>query len=931
MRIYLDPKRNFPVYDVVGVFDIEATSIDVVCANQVDIPNPATEGMYDILVYNAQYAHPNLDTKREYIRVGAMSWSDGIATLSGLLRGQQDTDAEDHNIANTTYRAILTWSKKDRDDINSALNTVMNSIGGRSVIYDEALTAGDIVKIINDGGPKAQKIIQNLSTPEVPIDLSVSITRMAAAPLSETKMAVVYVSSTNACNLAIYDIVDNGRQIVMMSSTGIPGATPYSSISLVSLLSTKLVFTIRENTTHYTKCWVIDVGSDNSLTIGSAQLPYGSFDADDIHVCVITSSRIVVVCEYSSKAVIGDISGRTISWGTVGTYNSSGNAWMPALTLLNSTSFVVLFFDTTLKAVVCTISGSTISAGTPTSLGPTNVAHNSICALSATKVVIAYSGGGYYGMVVVGNISGSTITIQTPVTFYENQTDYSYIIKLTSSSFIVSWNPQDVYQSRAQIGTVSGNNITMEGSAVISYISNDDISVYNPLVVLSTTKAVTVVNPGYATIYNVSNNILTNRRNIILDGLSGSYVVKAISISGNKFVIVINDDGMVKAMVGTVVNDVVTIGTVASYNAGSIYSYVDKLSDSSFILVYGTSTINGLVATISGSTVTFASPTQLSSTVNCKSVIVLANGLFVAVGSANSGGYGHAVLGEVSGTVVTLVGDYVFKSSSISNPVLVKMSDDSMAIAYYLASDSKEYIVPGFVRNIGLVFGIAKVLDSAGSNLPTSISGVNIQQGKSIIFFNTTALSPEGPKVLGCILTIPESYLLMIGSESLIKSAPYVPMGIACDKMAKDVVVVGMTNPNSSSGSHSYEYYFIKIIDDNLLFISESINASRATSASGIAALTNSIFASCYLESGILMAKVFQDDRSLATGIVQESGDEGAEESVALMSDVSAVHTGLEIDETYYLDRYGNITTTPSPWKLGRAVSETEIKLTIGS
>lgn len=951
MQIYLDPKRNFSIYDIIGVFNSGATSIQVECASVDDIPDPSIEGMYDILVYNAQYAHPNMDVHKEYIRVGAMTWNGGVATLSNLLRGQEGTTAQDHNISNTIYRAIITWSKKDRDDINASLNTVMNSIGGKSMVFDEALTAGDIVKIINNGGPRAKKIVQNLSTPEIIIDLSVSISSVMATALSETKMAIVYLIG-GVCNLGIFEIVDNGRQIIKRTLTNIPDAIPddnyHTNFFIVSLNSTKVVLCWQANSTNYIKCEVIDVGADNNLTIGSVQLPFGSVSSSRCHIGIVSASRIVVVGETSGRAVVGDIVGRTITWGTVGSYGGGSG---PMLAVLSATSFVVTYYATSLKAVVCTISGSSITAGTAVTVASAMAYRNNICALSSTKVVIIYSAVSTgYGNVVVGDISDTTITIQTPITFYSYNSEYSnYIMTLTSSSFVVSWSSVIDSLSRAQIGTVSGNDITMQGNPVVSHSYKTGYSRYNPIVVFSNS-LVGIIVERYANVFNIANNILSNRKNVLLSNLpnTNSSVLKAFSISTSKFVVVLDSNGTIKSAVGTVSGDVVTIGTVASYSAQSSSSHADKLTNTSFIVCYQNSgNIYGLVATISGDTITFASPTLLLSDMNNVSVIALTSTIFVVVSYATSDGYGHAILGGINGTIVTLIGDYKFENTySTSYPYILKLLDDAFLIAYYNLSDSKEYIILGLIRGGGLVFGTKKVLDNTGSNLPTSIAGVNIDSGKSVLFFNTTSLEPSGPKAVGCVITLYDSFLLNIGPKYVISDNSYVPTGITCEKVVKDRLVVGMTHPNGLNNYPPYEYYILKIDGYELKIISESIVASEDTfyttsnseaRTAGIAILTNSIFVGLIAEavnqppnSSFLMCTVLQDDRSLATGIVQITGGSGVEEKISLASDISNVHAGLTIDETYFIDRFGNVVTTPTPWKLGRAISATEMKLLLG-
>jgi hypothetical protein len=65
-------------------------------------------------------------------------------------------------------------------------------------------------------------------------------------------------------------------------------------------------------------------------------------------------------------------------------------------------------------------------------------------------------------------------------------------------------------------------------------------------------------------------------------------------------------------------------------------------------------------------------------------------------------------------------------------------------------------------------------------------------------------------------------------------------------------------------------------------------------------------------------------------GIAGESGTAG--ESVPVIIDgVSDVHSGLTTGEVYYSDTSGNLTTTATDYKVGLAISESEILLSLTS
>jgi hypothetical protein len=111
----LDPVRNFAKVTVSQGYDSNATQITLVTGDGAKLPDPATEGAFNLVWYNdTDYKDPADDPYVEIVRVTAKSGD----TLT-IQRGQEGTSAQNHNLSGKTYKMVLAMTKKMKDDIES--------------------------------------------------------------------------------------------------------------------------------------------------------------------------------------------------------------------------------------------------------------------------------------------------------------------------------------------------------------------------------------------------------------------------------------------------------------------------------------------------------------------------------------------------------------------------------------------------------------------------------------------------------------------------------------------------------------------------------------------------------------------------------------------------------------------------------------------
>jgi hypothetical protein len=110
-----DPVKNFCKVIVNGLYNNTATTIQLALGEGNKLPDPSTEGQYNLVWWNAtDYSDPSDDPYKEIVRVTAKS-GDQIT----ILRGQEGTTAQNHNLPGKTYKMMLTLTKKTYEDLQT--------------------------------------------------------------------------------------------------------------------------------------------------------------------------------------------------------------------------------------------------------------------------------------------------------------------------------------------------------------------------------------------------------------------------------------------------------------------------------------------------------------------------------------------------------------------------------------------------------------------------------------------------------------------------------------------------------------------------------------------------------------------------------------------------------------------------------------------
>jgi sugar lactone lactonase YvrE len=205
----------------------------------------------------------------------------------------------------------------------------------------------------------------------------------------------------------------------------------------------------------------------------------------DYAIVVYDSNAKKMVIAYSDTAnsnygtaIVGTVSGTSMTFGSevvfltqttdmiTGAFDSSTNQVVLAYRDHAST----LYYG---KAIVGSVSGTSISFGSQTTFESATISYTStVYDSTANKIVISYQdiGNSYYGTAVVGTVSGTAISFGTPVVFEAASTEYigsCFNPSVNTITVIYTDGGNSSYPTYI-IGTVSGTSITFGSAATVA-------------------------------------------------------------------------------------------------------------------------------------------------------------------------------------------------------------------------------------------------------------------------------------------------------------------------------------------------------------------------------------------------------------------------------------------------------------------------------
>ena len=406
---------------------------------------------------------------------------DGVAGITGaaaLASGNfslsTGTDALASGIAGSSLAATALASG------NAALADISAIPGGTIETYTAASAVASGYAVGLDDGGKVQSVRTTLDANTRTYGVS-SVFESAQSDFIST----TYDSTNNRVVIAYQDVGNSlyGTAIVgTVSGTSISfgspvvfrsAATYYSSIAYDSTNS-RVVIAYRDDGNSYYGTAVVGTVSGSSISFGTAVV----FESALTQFISITydSTNSKVVISYQDfgnssfgTSIVGTVSGTSISFGTAVVFESSAISDIISSTFDSTNSKVVVSYSDSNNsnygtAIVGNVSGSSISFGTA-------VVHNSSASYYASstydsvnnRVVIVYRNQPTsFGQASIGTVSGTSISFGAPVVFANTSVFYLAVTYDTPNNkiFVCYADASNSYYGNGIAGTVSGTSIS---------------------------------------------------------------------------------------------------------------------------------------------------------------------------------------------------------------------------------------------------------------------------------------------------------------------------------------------------------------------------------------------------------------------------------------------------------------------------------------
>jgi len=331
------------------------------------------------------------------------------------------------------------------------------------------------------------------------------------------------------------------------------------------------------------------VGVDQA--VGSAVV-FESANSDDISATYDSNAQKVVIAYQDAgnsdygTAIVGTVSGTSISFGTAVVFESAQSNYMSATYDANAQKVVIAYADGGNfyygTAIVGTVSGTSISFGTAVVF--VSARSDDISATydaNAQKVVIAYQdeGNSSYGTAIVGTVSGTSISFGTAVVFESAlSADISATYDANTQKVVIAY--RDVGNSNygiAIVGTVSGTSISFGTAVVFESAISDYISAAydaNAQKVVIAYRDVGNSYYGTAIVGTVSGTSISFGTAVVFESARSDDISATYDSNAQKVVIAYQDAGNSDygtAIVGTVSGTSISFGTAVVFESAISY------------------------------------------------------------------------------------------------------------------------------------------------------------------------------------------------------------------------------------------------------------------------------------------------------------------------------------------------------------------------
>ena len=632
-----------------------------------------------------------------------------------------------------------------------------------------------------------------------------SVATFHAAEVQNDTFGIVFDSSNNKIVICFTDSADGnkGKAIVgTVSGTSISfgSAAQFSANNTTMMACTfdsnlNKVVAIFKNTTvsNYGQAAVGTV-SGTSISFGSAVVfnsnntsyPRGTFDSSNNKVVISYRNQSTTY----GTAIVGTVSGTSISFGTAVAYNSTATTYQ-SITFDSTNNKVVIAANRgSGYAIVGTVSGTSISFGSQVQFDTGGAEYNN-CAFDSNtgKVVITYNDGNNSNRptFIAGEVSGTSISFDTPVTAQNETTNANMGITFDSNAKKIVGTYKD---------SGGGDN---RGEAVVFQTAGSIASGGT----IADGKAVIVNANGTVTSVSASSQTQEAGTSASYESdTSGSSKTAAIvhDTTNNKILVVYGDaanSDYGTAVVGTVSGTSISFGTPVVFESayarfGSNQHQCATFIDDKIVIVYGNGgnsnvgtaihgTISGTSITFSGSTPIFNSGNTYEGAVVCTDTVN--NKIIIAYRDEGNSNYGAAIVGTINGASISFGSEHTFRGAAVQSlSIAFDESAGAAVVAYRTSSGGQCNVLT--VSGTDVSGGATVTFNSAASTTNNNVVYDSNAQ-KTVITYVDGGNSSYGTAIVGTVSGTSISF----GSEVVYNAATTAHAASAFDSNINRIVV----------------------------------------------------------------------------------------------------------------------------------------------
>jgi hypothetical protein len=481
----------------------------------------------------------------------------------------------------------------------------------------------------------------------------------------------------------------------------------------------------------------ISFGTKVAFESGITQYINATFDSN--------ANKVVVAYQDAShsgrgKAIVGTVSGTSISFGSETDFSTANEVEYISATFDSNSNKVVISWNDKGNnsqagtSIVGTVSGTSISFGSAVVFeAPITKDISSTFDTVNNKVIITYKdqGNSSYGTAIVGTVSGTSISFGTAVVFASAETEYTSVVYDTAAGKIAIVYKDGGNSNRPTFisGTVSGTSITFDTETVLKAVEG------------------VTINPGLA--YDSTNERVvaayidtTGSDNGLAQVIRVGYTSATGGTIADGKAVIVNANGTVS----TVSTSTESLGSLTQFESGGII-YVDITYDTTndkVVIVYrdkGNSNYGtAVVGTVSGESISFGTPVVYNSANSGWNACAFDEnagkvGIFYEDHGASR--YGKSVVGTVSGTSISFGSEAEFHGVQVSDiDAVYDSTAQKIVVSYKNHSNNYANAIVGTISGTSISFGSSASFSGSQTMSSYTAIGYDSTNDKVVAVYN---------------------------------------------------------------------------------------------------------------------------------------------------------------------------------------------------